>query len=45
VPEADPTTLQDPAVVAERIVQVIRESETKPSGVRLEASATVPVAS
>jgi NAD(P)-dependent dehydrogenase (short-subunit alcohol dehydrogenase family) len=44
VPEADPATLLDPAVVAERIVQLVRVSETIPSGARLEA-ATVPIPS
>jgi len=38
VPEADPATLQDPAVVAGRIVQIIRDSETLASGVRVEAA-------
>jgi NAD(P)-dependent dehydrogenase (short-subunit alcohol dehydrogenase family) len=41
VPEADPATLADPAAVAERIVALIRGSETFASGARLEASAMV----
>ena len=39
MPEADPRDLADPAAVAERIVAMIRSSETRPSGARLEASA------
>jgi len=39
VPDADPATLQDPTVVAERIVGLIRRAETLANGVRLEASA------
>jgi NAD(P)-dependent dehydrogenase (short-subunit alcohol dehydrogenase family) len=42
VPEADPATLADPAAVAERIVALIRGSETLASGARVEASAMVP---
>jgi len=38
VPEADPATLQDPAVVAGRIVQIFRDSETLTSGARIEAA-------
>ncbi len=41
VPEADPATLADPAAVAERIVALIRGSETFASGTRLEASEMV----
>ena len=41
VPEADPATLADPAAVAERIVALIRGSETFTSGARLDASAMV----
>jgi NAD(P)-dependent dehydrogenase (short-subunit alcohol dehydrogenase family) len=40
VPEADPATLLDPAVVAERIVQIVRDAETFPSGARVEAGET-----
>jgi len=39
VPEADPSTLADPAAVAERIVGLVRGAETFKSGSRLEASA------
>ena len=35
MPEADPRGLADPAVVAERIVAMIRSSETIPNGTRL----------
>ncbi len=42
VPEADPATLADPAVVAERMVGLIRGAEAFPSGTRLEASALEP---
>ena len=38
MPEADPATLADPADVAERIVRLIRGSESIPSGSRVEAS-------
>jgi hypothetical protein len=41
VPEADPATLADPAVVAERIVALVRGSEAFASGDRLEAAAMV----
>jgi NAD(P)-dependent dehydrogenase (short-subunit alcohol dehydrogenase family) len=37
MPEADPATLADPAVVAARIVEIIRAAESLPSGGRLEA--------
>jgi NAD(P)-dependent dehydrogenase (short-subunit alcohol dehydrogenase family) len=39
MPDADPASLADPAVVAERIVRMIRAAESIPSGSRLEASA------
>jgi NAD(P)-dependent dehydrogenase (short-subunit alcohol dehydrogenase family) len=38
MPEADRTTLADPAVVAERILDMIRSAEQIPSGARLEAA-------
>lgn len=40
VPEADRATLADPAAVAERIVALVRGSETLASGARVEAAAT-----
>jgi NAD(P)-dependent dehydrogenase (short-subunit alcohol dehydrogenase family) len=40
VPEADRATLADPAGVAERIVALVRGSETLASGARVEAAAT-----
>ena len=39
VPEADRATLADPAAVAERIVALVRGSETLASGARVEAAA------
>jgi NAD(P)-dependent dehydrogenase (short-subunit alcohol dehydrogenase family) len=38
MPEADRTTLADPAVVASRIVDIVRHAEQIPSGARLEAA-------
>ena len=40
VPEADRTTLGDPAVVAERIVRLLRRAESIPNGARLEVTGT-----
>jgi NAD(P)-dependent dehydrogenase (short-subunit alcohol dehydrogenase family) len=37
VPDADPTTLADPAVVATRIADIIASADRIPSGARLEA--------
>lgn len=39
IPDADPATLLDPAVVAERVVRVIARVEELPSGARVEAAA------
>lgn len=41
-PEADPSTLADPADVAERIVHMVLSAEEAPSGARLEASSWSP---
>jgi NAD(P)-dependent dehydrogenase (short-subunit alcohol dehydrogenase family) len=38
VPEADPTTLEDPDVVAERLVAMVRRAGSIASGARLEAA-------
>jgi NAD(P)-dependent dehydrogenase (short-subunit alcohol dehydrogenase family) len=38
LPEADPGTLADPGVVAERIVALIQGAEALPNGARVEAS-------
>ncbi len=38
MPEADRTTLAEPAAVADRIVDIIRHAEQIPSGARLEAA-------
>ena len=38
MPEADPRTLVDPAVVAERIVAIIERAEALPNGARVEAA-------
>jgi NAD(P)-dependent dehydrogenase (short-subunit alcohol dehydrogenase family) len=38
IPEADPSTLADPAEVARRIVDLIRRDETVESGARIEAA-------
>jgi NAD(P)-dependent dehydrogenase (short-subunit alcohol dehydrogenase family) len=38
IPEADPSTLTDPAVVAARIVALVQRADQVPSGARLEAS-------
>ena len=38
MPEADRTTLADPAAVADRIVDIVRHAEQIPSGARLEAA-------
>jgi NAD(P)-dependent dehydrogenase (short-subunit alcohol dehydrogenase family) len=45
VPDADRSSLADPAAVAERVLAIVRASETWPSGARLEAAAweTAPV--
>jgi NAD(P)-dependent dehydrogenase (short-subunit alcohol dehydrogenase family) len=39
LPNADPTTLLDPDVVAGRVLRLVREIERLPSGARVEASA------
>jgi NAD(P)-dependent dehydrogenase (short-subunit alcohol dehydrogenase family) len=39
LPEADPRTLEDPDVVAARMVAMIREARSIPDGARLEAAA------
>jgi NAD(P)-dependent dehydrogenase (short-subunit alcohol dehydrogenase family) len=44
VPEADPSTLEDPSAVAARIVALLTRAEPPPSGSRIEAS-SLPVAS
>jgi len=41
VPEADRTTLADPAAVAERILGLIAKAESFPAGARLDASAAL----
>jgi short-subunit dehydrogenase len=38
IPDADPKTLLDPDVVARRIVRLVREGDTLPSGARVEAA-------
>jgi NAD(P)-dependent dehydrogenase (short-subunit alcohol dehydrogenase family) len=38
MPEADRTTLADPAVVADRIVDIVRHADQIPSGARVEAA-------
>jgi len=38
MPEADRTTLADPAAVADRIVDIVRHAEQIPSGARIEAA-------
>jgi NAD(P)-dependent dehydrogenase (short-subunit alcohol dehydrogenase family) len=42
MPEADPATLADPAVVARRLVAIIRAVEAIPTGTRLEAARWTP---
>jgi hypothetical protein len=42
MPDADPATLADPAVVARRLVAIIRAAEAIPTGTRLEASTWTP---
>jgi NAD(P)-dependent dehydrogenase (short-subunit alcohol dehydrogenase family) len=42
MPEADPATLADPAVVARRLVAIIRAAEGIPTGTRLEATRWTP---
>jgi len=42
MPDADPATLADPAVVARRLVAIIRAAEAIPTGTRLEASSWTP---
>jgi NAD(P)-dependent dehydrogenase (short-subunit alcohol dehydrogenase family) len=42
MPDADPATLADPAVVAQRLVAIIRAAEGIPTGTRLEASRWAP---
>jgi NAD(P)-dependent dehydrogenase (short-subunit alcohol dehydrogenase family) len=42
MPEADPAPLADPAVVARRLVAIIRAAEAIPTGTRLEASHWAP---
>jgi NAD(P)-dependent dehydrogenase (short-subunit alcohol dehydrogenase family) len=42
MPEADPATLADPAVVAGRLVEIIRSVEEIPSGARVEAANWAP---
>ena len=42
MPEADRTTLADPAAVADRIVDIVRHAEQIPSGARLEAASWRP---
>jgi short-subunit dehydrogenase len=39
IPEADPATLLDPAVVADRILRLVERSEALPTGARVEAAA------
>ncbi len=39
IPDADPTTLLDPAVVADRVLRLIARVEELPSGARVEAAA------
>jgi NAD(P)-dependent dehydrogenase (short-subunit alcohol dehydrogenase family) len=39
MPEADPSTLADPARVASQLLQIVRHVERWPSGTRLEAAA------
>lgn len=39
IPDADPTTLLDPAVVADRVLRLIARVEELPSGARVEAVA------
>lgn len=39
IPDADPATLLDPAVVADRILRVVERVEELPSGARVEAAA------
>jgi NAD(P)-dependent dehydrogenase (short-subunit alcohol dehydrogenase family) len=36
IPDADPKTLQAPSAVAERLLRLIREAESLPSGARIE---------
>jgi NAD(P)-dependent dehydrogenase (short-subunit alcohol dehydrogenase family) len=42
MPEADPATLADPAVVARRLVAIIRAAEGIPTGTRLDAARWTP---
>jgi NAD(P)-dependent dehydrogenase (short-subunit alcohol dehydrogenase family) len=42
MPDADPATLADPKVVAERVVEIIRTAEEIPSGARVEAASWAP---
>jgi NAD(P)-dependent dehydrogenase (short-subunit alcohol dehydrogenase family) len=42
MPEADPATLAEPAVVAERLVEIIHSAEEIPSGARVEAAGWTP---
>jgi NAD(P)-dependent dehydrogenase (short-subunit alcohol dehydrogenase family) len=44
VPDADPSTLADPAAVGERVAAMIAASDEIPSGVRLEVSGWSPPA-
>jgi NAD(P)-dependent dehydrogenase (short-subunit alcohol dehydrogenase family) len=44
MPDADRTRLADPAAVAERVVEIIRNAERLPSGARLDASWRAPLA-
>jgi hypothetical protein len=38
IPDADPASLQDPAVVARQIVRLIEDVERLPAGARIEAA-------
>jgi NAD(P)-dependent dehydrogenase (short-subunit alcohol dehydrogenase family) len=42
MPGADPATLADPEVVAERVVEIIRRAEEIPNGARVEAALWAP---
>jgi hypothetical protein len=37
IPDADPTSLLDPGIVAARIVALLRDPGTGPNGARVEA--------
>lgn len=45
VPDADPATLADPAIVAERIARILERSDRIPNGARIEAQSWQEVTS